>query len=165
MNKLNNYIMGKGFIESTLTKVKDENGNERVSIERKVYTHPTEGENFYFVFVNYVKWMYDLKGVVPVKVLHCLMEEASVNTGMVSISTGKRTEIITKLGISRGAFYLAINQLVEAKAITKMYMDNPETGERIEMKGNYRINPEMLWKGDKTKRNKLIVKFEAEYSK
>ena len=157
--------MGKGYIETNVTKVKDENGIERILSENKKFKYSAEGENFYVVFINYIKWMYDLKGIIPVKVLNCLMEEASINTGMVSISTGRRTEIITKLGISRGAFYLAINQLVEAKAISKMYMDNQETGERIEMKGNYMINPAMLWKGDRNTRKELIVTFETNYSK
>jgi len=157
--------MSRGFIESTVTKVKDEKGIDRVTTERKIFKHDAEGENFYFVFVNYVKWMYDLKGVVPVKILHCLMEEASINTGRVSLSTGKRKQILKKLGISRGAFYLAINQLVEAKAISKTYYVDEETGERLELSGDYLINPEMLWKGDKGKRKELKVIFEATYSK
>lgn len=157
--------MSKGYIETTVTKVKDEKGVDRVTTERKVFKHNAEGENFYMVFVNYVQWMYNLKGVVPVKILHCLMEEASVNTGIVSLSTGKRKQILMKLGISRGAFYLAINQLVEAKAISKMYIVNEETGEKVELSGDYMINPEMLWKGDKNKRKELKVTFEAIYSK
>lgn len=157
--------MAKGYIETVNTTIKDEHGTERVITSKKVFRHKTDGENFYMVFVNYVQWMYDLKGVVPLKVLHSLLEEASVNTGKVSLSTGKKQQIINKLGISRCAFYKAVYQLVEVNAIKKVYYTDADTGEEKESPGDYYINPEMLWKGDKEKRTELRVTFEAIYSK
>ena len=157
--------MSKGYIKSTETIIKDEYGVDRVKTTEKIFKHNAEGENFYMVFVNYVQWMYDLKGIVPIKVLHSLLEEASVNTGKVSLSTGKRQQIITKLGISRCAFYKAIAQLVEVNAISKVYYINKDTGEETESAGDFYINPEMLWKGDKNKRKELTVIFKATYSK
>lgn len=157
--------MSKGYVKSTEIVIKDEYGNDRVKTTEKIFKHDAEGENFYMVFVNYVQWMYDLKGVVPIKVLHSLLEEASINTGKVSLSTGKRQQIITRLGISRCAFYKAISQLIEANAISRAYYINEDTGEQIESQGDFYINPEMLWKGDKGKRKELIVTFKATYSK
>lgn len=157
--------MLKNVIETTEQIVKDELGNERVRTTKKVVVHKTENENFYMVFTNYVGWMYDLKGVVPVKVLHYLLEKAQVNTGRVALTAGMRMIMMETLGISRAAFALAIKQLIEARAISKVYRTDKDTGEQVEVKGEYFINPEMLWKGDKEKRTELKVTFEAIYSK
>lgn len=155
--------MSKGYVESVETTVKDEFGNDRVTTVRKVFKHKSDNENFYFVFINYVQWMYNIKGVIPIKVLHALMEETYVNTGKVSISMGKRAEIIERLGISRAGFYNAINQLVDVKVLSRVYYTN-RNGEKVESQGDFLINPEMLWKGDKEKRKELKVTFEAVYS-
>ena len=61
------------------------------------------------------------------------------------------------------SFYNAVKQLIDAKAISKIYYVNPD-GEKTEYKGEYMINPEMIWKGDKDKRKELKVVFEAVYS-
>ena len=124
-----------------------------------------ESENFYVVFANYVHWLYGLKGVVPVKVLHFLLEHAQVNTGRVALTPGMRKELVENLGISRGAFLQAITQLNEFGVLTKVYGVNRDTGEEYELRGEYMINPEMLWKGDKEKRKELKVTFEAIYTK
>ncbi len=157
--------MAKRVIETSEQVIKDENGNERVRTTTKVVVHRTDQENFYMVFINYISWLYELKGVIPIKILHYLMEKAQINTGRVALTTGMRKIMLSTLGISRSAFALAINQLVEAKALSKVYETNEETGEQIEVRGEYFINPEMLWKGDKEKRKELKVTFEAIYSK
>lgn len=156
--------MAKGYIESTETVIKDEFGVDRVTTIKKVFKHNSDKENFYFVFVNYVQWMYDLQGIIPIKILHFLLEEAQINTGRVILSTGKKQRLIAKLGISRMSFYNAMKQLVDNKIISKIYYKS-EDGEELEYKGEYMINPEMLWKGDKDKRKELKVTFEAIYSK
>ena len=124
-----------------------------------------ENENFYMVFANYVGWLYNLKGVIPVKVLHFLMERAQVNTGKVSLSTGTRQLLLMTLGISRSALSLALKQLTDVGAISRLVLVDETTGAEEELRGEYMINPEMLWKGDKEKRTELKVTFEAIYSK
>ena len=153
--------MAKRFIETSEQVVCDEQGNERVRTTRKVVVHKMENENFYMVFTNYVGWLYNLKGVMPFKVLHYLMEHAQVNTGRVALTTGMRQEMMEELSMSRSAFWLAITQLTEANVISKVYRVNKSTGEQTESKGEFIINPEMLWKGDREKRAELRVTFEA----
>lgn len=157
--------MSKHVIETTEQVIRDAEGIERVRTTKKVVVHKMEAENFYFVFTNYVQWLYGLKGVVPVKVLHYLMEHAQVNTGRVALTPGMRMELVSKLGISRGAFIMAIKQLNDLGVLTKVYHINQQTGEQIELRGEYMLNPEMLWKGDKEKRKELKVTFEAIYTK
>jgi len=157
--------MAKRVVETSEQVIKDELGNERVRTLKKVVVHRTDNENFYMVFINYVSWLYGLKGIVPVKVLHYLMEKAQINTGRVALTAGMRKVMMETLDISRSAFSLAINQLVEARAISKVFHTDKDTGEELEVKGEYWINPEMLWKGDREKRAELKVTFEAVYSK
>lgn len=157
--------MVKRVVETSEQVIKDELGNERVRTLKKVVVHRTDNENFYMVFINYVSWLYGLKGIVPVKVLHYLMEKAQINTGRVALTAGMRKVMMETLDISRSAFSLAINQLVEARAISKVFHTDKDTGEELEVKGEYWINPEMLWKGDREKRAELKVTFEAVYSK
>lgn len=157
--------MTKRVIETTEQVLKDKDGTERVRTTKKVVVHKLETENFYMVFANYVHWLYGLKGVVPVKVLHYLMEHAQINTGRVAMTPGMRRDILEDLDISRTAFTKAIDQLVELKVLSRVYRTVEETGEMIERKGEYMMNPEMVWKGDKEKRKELKVTFEAVYSK
>lgn len=157
--------MRKNVIETVEQVITDAQGNERVRTTKKVVVHKMENENFYMVFASYVGWLYDLKGVVPVKVLHYLMERVQVNTGRVALTPGMRRVMLEDLKISRAAFSMAINQLVEVKALSKIYGADKNTGEQYELKGEYMMNPEMLWKGDKDKRKELKVTFEAIYSK
>lgn len=157
--------MTKRIIETTEQVFRDKDGTERERTIRKVVVHKMESENFYVVFANYVHWLYGLRGVVPIKVLHFLMEHAQVNTGRVALTPGMRKELVENLGISRGAFLQAIAQLNECRVLTKVYSVNKDTGEEYELRGEYMINPEMLWKGDKEKRKELKVTFEAVYTK
>ena len=69
--------------------------------------------------------------------------------------------MMEELSMSRSAFWLAITQLTEANVISKVYRVNKSTGEQTESKGEFIINPEMLWKGDREKRAELRVTFEA----
>jgi hypothetical protein len=103
--------------------------------------------------------MYELKSITTLKVLYKLLEMAEFNTGDVSLSTGKRAEIMTELGISRSALTQSITQLVNSGAILQKYAVDKLTGEEQPVRGEFQIDPEMFWKGDLKKRNELVVTF------
>lgn len=68
-----------------------------------------------------------------------------------------------ELKISRPAITKAINELVEKDALQACYLVNNETGEIIkQIKGQYKVNPIMFWKGELSKRKELKVTFESE---
>ena len=155
--------MTKRLVEDFEQVITDENGIERVRTKKRVFTHKATAENFYYVFANYVGWMYDLRGGVALRILLFFMEHAQLNTGKVMLTTGMRQVIIEDMEISKSAFAKAIRQLIDVKAISEVFRKNKQTGEIIKLKGEYMINPEMLWKGDKDKRAELIVEFKAIY--
>jgi predicted transcriptional regulator len=156
--------MAKGFIKSNEVIYKDENGIERKRTVSKEFTQKVDQDKFYMTFIDYVKWIYGLTTITTLKVLYKLLEIAEYNTGEVSLSPGKRQEIMEDIGIKKSAFTQALNQLVESGAIEVKYKTDKETGELIPIRGEYRISPEMFWKGELKKRTELKVTFEAKYT-
>ena len=156
--------MSKGFIKSIESTYIDANGQEGVKTITKEFIHKaTESEPFYMVFIDYVKWMYNVKSATTIKILHQLMEMADFNTGEVSLSPGKRKEIMNQFNISRSSFTQSLNYLIEQNILQQKFYVDKNTGELTneEIKGEYRINPDMFWKGDLKKRKELRVTFEA----
>ena len=164
--------MVKGFIKSNEVIYKDENGIERKRTVSKEFTHKMDQDKFYMTFIDYVKWIYGLTTITTLKVLYKLLELADYNTGELSLSPGKRQEIMESIGIKKSAFTQALNQLVESGALELKYKtDNdgnflcdPDTGELEIVRGEYRISPEMFWKGELKKRAELKVTFETRYT-
>lgn len=158
--------MAKGFVKSSESSFYDENGQLQSTTTHKEFVHKvTESEPFYMVFIDYVKWMYNVKSATTIKILHQLMEMADFNTGEVSLSPGKRKDIMDQFNISRSSFTQSLNYLIEQNILQRKVKEviNKDTGELIkeEVKGEYRINPDMFWKGDLKKRKELRVTFEA----
>lgn len=156
--------MGKGFIQSNEVIYKDENGIERRRTVSKEFTHKIDQDKFYMTFIDYVKWIYGLTTITTLKVLYKLLEIAEYNTGEVSLSPGKRQEIMESIGIKKSAFTQALNQLVESGALEVKYKTDKDTGELIPVRGEYRISPEMFWKGELKKRTELKVTIETKYT-
>lgn len=156
--------MGKGFITSNEVIYKDENGIERKRTVSKEFTHKIDQDKFYMTFIDYVKWIYGLTTITTLKVLYKLLEIAEYNTGEVSLSPGKRQEIMESIGIKKSAFTQALNQLVESGALEIKYKTDKDTGELIPVRGEYRISPEMFWKGELKKRTELKVTIETKYT-
>ena len=120
--------MGKGFIQSNEVIYKDENGIERKRTVSKEFTHKIDQDKFYMTFIDYVKWIYGLTTITTLKVLYKLLEIAEYNTGEVSLSPGKRQEIMESIGIKKSAFTQALNQLVESGALEVKYKTDKEEG-------------------------------------
>lgn len=156
------YKIMKRALETTKHTIINEDGRTEVFETEKVIKFDTTKDPFYMTFLNFVKWMYGLKGIAPFKVLLHLINIAEFNTGRVHLSTGERRIMLNTLEISEVALYQALKQLLEVGAIKRVYYVDKKTGEQIEMKGEYLINPEMFWKGELTKRKELTVIFKSD---
>lgn len=153
--------MAKHFLQEEKDVYILPDGTKKEYVRRKYLVHHTEDDPFYMTFLRYVKWIYGLTGVAPFKLLLKLIDIAQFNTGRVSLTTGKRKEIIDELCVSEVAFYKSLKQLLDQEVLYKVYKTDPDTGEQIEMKGEFFINPDMFWKGELNKRKELRVIFEA----
>lgn len=157
--------MAKGFIKSSERTYYDENGNKKVETIEKDFHYKTDEDKFYMVFVNFVKWMYNITSVNSLKLLPKLMELAEFDTGEVVLSAGLRNQLQKELKLAPATFTRALNDLIENNAIQKVFIEetDEETGEvfQTEVKGQYLINPEMFWKGDLKKRKELSIVFKS----
>ena len=160
--------MAKGFVKSSERTITDENGIQRVQTVSKEFVFKSEEDPFYMVFIDFVKWMYNITSIGSLKLLPKLLELAEFNTGNLSLSPGARAVLMEELNMSKSTFTRALNDLIENKALFKTYSTpiDEETGELLEdqkkeIKGEYVINPEMFWKGSLKDRAALRVKFET----
>lgn len=154
--------MKKKFIQETTSFHTTPDGNTYGVTSKKLLVHKTEDEPFYMTFLKYVGWIYGLSGVSQIKILNKLMEKAQFNTGIVSLTTGEKWEIIDELGISEVGYYKSMKQMIDSDILRKAYRVDKKTGEQIEKKGEYIINPDMFWKGELNKRKELKVTFESQ---
>lgn len=153
--------MSKGFIHSTERTVYDEYGNPRVETTNKEFSYKTDEDSFYMIFVDFVKWMYNITSVNSLKLLPKLMEIAEFNTGKITLSPGLRKQLLKDLKLSPATFTRALNDLIDNNALFKVYSTDKVTGEVTELKGEYTVNPEMFWKGELKKRKNMIVTFQS----
>ncbi len=156
--------MSKKFtVYSSEQKVIDEQGRTRVqTTEKKINFKVDDDDKFYMVFLNCVSWMYGIKSLTTLKILYKLLEYAEWETGKVSLSPGRRVDIMAELDIKKSTLTQSINQLVEVHALYPESTVDKTTGEIKTLRGEYTINPEMFWKGDLKKRKDLIVTFQSE---
>lgn len=152
----------KRALETTKHTIVDVEGRQEIFETEKVIKFDTCKDPFYMTFMNFVKWMYGLKGTAPFKILLHMMNIAEFNTGRVHLSTGERRIMMSTLELSEVSLYQALKQLLEVDAIKKVYHTDKRTGEQFEVKGEYVINPEMFWKGELSKRKELTVIFKSE---
>jgi len=136
--------MSKGFINSTERTVYDEYGNPRVETTEKQFSYKTDEDSFYMVFIDFVKWMYNITSINSLKLLPKLMEIAEFNTGKITLSPGLRKQLLADLNLSPATFTRALNDLIENNALFKVFSTNKSTGEVTELKGEYTVNPEMF---------------------
>jgi hypothetical protein len=98
---------------------------------------------FYMTFIEHVAPLFKISSPLDRKILDQLCCNAEFNIGKVIISSEKRTEICSTLGISHQTFN---NSLVKLKKMRLI------SGER----GVYEINPMIFWKGTTDEREKLL---------
>lgn len=117
--------------------------------------------------------MYNLKSGTTLQVLCKLLEYAEYESGEISLSTGKRQEIMDQLHITKSTLTQSIKQLLSSgalKARTKPLKDAKgvpivKDGEiqKTPIRGEYMVNPNMFWKGSLKKRKDFKIIFESDY--
>lgn len=121
----------------------------------KSFTIPTNSEEFFLLFLKNLGSLYELKNATEIHVLAFLCANAKFNTNEVSLSTAKRNELMAKLKIRPQSLTNAIRRLRVVGLLT---------GD----KGEYTVNPLVMWKGSikerdvrlKDKGLSVMIKFE-----
>ena len=145
--------MRKNVYNSVTKTVIDRTTGEISEIETiKKQKITIESEPFYMVFIDYMSPLFQLKNGTAKSVLSYLCAEAQFNTGKVSLSANTRKRICENLGITKTNLSNSLKELVNKKLLA---------GE----KGEYKINPQIFWKGDLKGRNSILSnnEFEIEF--
>lgn len=129
--------------ETTQTTTNPDTGQVITETTSKTFKVRTTSEEFYFTFLTLIKNIVGLKSIVDVKVLYALCNLAEFNTGIVSLSTNKRNEILSFLDIT---YHTLSNSLTRLK----------KNGFIVVNKGDITINPQYFWKGDLKTRENLL---------
>lgn len=128
--------------EITTTKV-NEYGEIIEETTSKSWTINKNSEPFFLTYLNSIAWIYQIKSVNAIKVLHKLIEKSSFNTGEVTLCTQDRVEICRELNMLDSVLSRTLKQLIDIGIISGG-------------KGRYKIDPNIYWKGDYKTREKLI---------
>lgn len=136
------------MIEQTyVTEFVDKETGEVLQYEsKKVCKKKVNSENFYMVFFDYFKNFNSLRrSAVNNNVLNELCKRAEFNTGIVNMSQKIRDAICTEFGISKTQLSNSLKALREDDLIS---LD----------RGEYKVNPQIFWKGDQRIRKEELLK-------
>ena len=136
--------MSKHLVQSTETQYVDEStGQLIVTTTSRTHKIKVTEETFFMTYISLLQPLYQLEHLSDIKLIVKFCELAEFNTGRVSLSTAKRAEVCKQLDISTSNFSKYIKRLKDKTLIS---------GD----KGEYTINPDIFWKGDKKSRAALL---------
>lgn len=136
--------MSKHLVQSTETQyVDEETGQLIVTTTSKTHKIKVTEDNFFMTYITLLQPLYQLEHLADMKLIVKFCELAEFNTGKVSLSTARRGEICEELELSTSNFSKYIKRLKDKQLIT---------GD----KGEYEINPDIFWKGDRKSRAAIL---------
>ena len=117
---------------------------ENTKIElAKTFSYKCTEDKFIMLFYEFIRGITGIKSFNAFKVLIELIYLADWNTGDVTLSPAKRKNICDKVKISRCNLSTLLTSLAKAGLISGKQSD-------------YRINPQIFWKGELTKRQDIL---------
>lgn len=143
-NHKNNNMAKKYHLKTHTTQTVDVTTGELTEVEtKKEFTTQITKDHFYMTFIDFISPMFSLKSDTAKSVLTYMCSIAEYNTGKVALTTAKRNELCTLLGIRPNSLSNALTMLKEHHMIT---------GER----GEFQINAAIFWKGDSKTRSEIV---------
>ena len=137
----------KHFLESTtVSRVDKETGEvTETEVKKLVKVNMGKQEEFYMTYCQYLAPLYQLTYADDIKLIVKLCEWGQYDKGTVQLTSSRRLEITSSLGMHNTNISKSLKRLVEKKLIT---------GE----KGEYQLNPVIFWKGDRAVRKEMLRK-------
>lgn len=134
----------KKLIHSTETQMVNTETGEMITIETsKTFSKKTETDKFYMTFIDFAAPLFNLKSDTAKSVLCWMCNKVEYNTGKVHLTTNTRRELCAELEISSNTLTNTLKKLKDLNLIS---------GE----KGDFIINPQILWKGDLQTRDSML---------
>lgn len=123
-------------------RIVDKKTGEVLTVHKDV-TVPATGDNFFLVFLQNLGSLYKLKNAKEIHVLAKLCSMTVMNTGTVSLTTGRRKEISDELNMTQQNLSNILGKLKKNGLISGN-------------DGEFTINPELMWKGSTLARQKWM---------
>lgn len=132
-----NHVLSREIVDKETGEV------SRVELV-KSYSYKCTDDNFVMLFFKYIRGITDLKSFKAFQVLMKLVDIADWNTGELTLSPKKRKNICDILNISRCNLSTHLTSLSKCGLISGKQSD-------------YKINPQIFWKGELGKRKELLA--------
>lgn len=144
--------MAKKVTQTIQREIVDVTTGELVKVDvQRTFTEKINPDHFYMTFLDYIAPLYKLKSTSARNTLDWCCEKAQYNTGIIELTSTKRAQLCEQLGINNNQLTNNLKKLKELGLIT---------GE----KGQFKINPEIFWKGDLKSRRQLLENASLEVS-
>ncbi len=138
----------KKIVQSIEHQFVDAETGELKSIETsKVFKTAVTEDSFYMVFTKFIAPFYELNSVKAQQLLIWMCENAEFNTGIVKITPADRKRIEKEFNFGKNMIANSL-RLLKQKGLV--------TGEL----GEFKINPQIFWKGDLKIRHQILEKGE-----
>ena len=124
-------------------EISDAKTGELKIVSKTFAVKAESSEEFFFTFLGALNVICELSRPTDLKLLSILCTMCEYNTGKVSLTPTKRTDICQKLGVSSQAVSNSISRLKESKLL-------------LGSRGDYEVNPQYFWKGTTNERQKLL---------
>lgn len=110
----------------------------------KQWTEKIPTDTFIRTYTRHIAAVFEIETLTARRILDYFMLKAEFNTGIVHLGSEERKALMVALNISVPTYYSGIKELVRCKVIEKWGS------------GAYKINPEIIWKGDSSVKNQIL---------
>ena len=123
------------------------------------YTEPFVG-----LYTENMEWRHTVKGGAALTLFLDLADLLPFEDNVICLTPVQRREIIQNIG-GEATFYRAIKILESVGAVVSLEWKNPKTGKMHRSRGEYMLNPSMVWRGRSSEKSKALQRFLQEINK
>ena len=116
-------------------------------------------EEYHRSYHDNLSWLDSVKSLVAVKIFYYLCGMISFNQNVVTITSQHNRRILEKYDITKVTLYKALRELQSLQAICRISELNSKTNRYEPRRGEYFVNPAMIWVGSDTDRANAIKSF------
>ena len=115
-------------------------------------------EPFVGFYPEYMGWRHEVRGGAAISLFMDLADMLPFESNVVSVSTTKRREIMDRIG-GEANFYRVMKILESYRAVIALGWFDQKTNKIHRSRGEYMLNPMMVWRGKSAERQKEMEKF------
>lgn len=115
-------------------------------------------EPFVGLYAENMEWRHSIKGCTALILFIDFAALLPFEENVICLTPAQRRDIIKSIG-GEATFYRAVKALEDVGAIVSLGWRDPKTGKVHRSRGEYMLNPLMVWRGKSSERQKEMDKF------